>query len=109
MKTILRVIIVALVILALPHFIVGISVSGFYPALIAAVIFGLLNLLVKPIIKIITLPINILTLGLFGLVINGALLWFVGSFVNGFNVATFTAAILGALVISVANWLAHVI
>lgn len=83
--------------------------AGFYPALIAAVIFGLLNVLVKPIIKLITLPINILTLGTFGLVINGALLWFVGSFVAGFSVTTFTGAIIGAFIISLVNWLAHVI
>lgn len=109
MKVILRVVIVALAILALPRFVDGIYVTGFYPALLAAVIFGLLNLIVKPVIKLVTLPINLMTLGLFGLVINGALLWFVGSFVQGFSVATFTAAMIGALILAVINWIAHLI
>lgn len=109
MKVILHVVIVALAILALPHFVAGIYVTGFYPALIAAIAFGLLNVLVKPIVKLIALPINVMTLGLFGLVINGALLWAVGYFVQGFSVATFTAAVIGALVLAVVNWIAHLI
>ncbi|HVT75262.1 MAG TPA: phage holin family protein [Candidatus Paceibacterota bacterium] len=107
MKTILRVIIVALAIMALPHFVAGISVDGIYPALIAAVIFGLLNLVVKPIINIVTLPINVITLGLFGLIVNGLLFWFVGSFVAGFGIATFTAALVGSLILAAVNWIAH--
>ncbi len=107
MKIIIKVLIIAAVIMLLPYFIPGIAVSGFYSALIAAVIFGLLNLLIKPIISIFTLPINILTLGLFGLVINGLLLWFIGTFVAGFTIASFSAAFFGAIVLSVANWIAH--
>jgi len=109
MKIILRIAIMVAAIMALPHIIAGITVTGWYPALIAAVVFGLLNLLVKPIVKLITLPINVLTLGLFGLVINGALLWFVASFVDGFAITSFGAAFLGALILSFVNWLAHLI
>ena len=107
MKIIVRIVLIALAIMVLPSFIPGITVSGFYPALMAALVFGILNLLVKPILSIVTLPINIITLGLFGLVVNGLLLWFVGSFIAGFSVATFTAAFLGALVIAAINWLGH--
>ncbi len=99
----------AAAIMALPYAVSGIAVAGWYPALIAALVFGLLNLVVKPILKLITLPINLLTLGLFGLVINGALLWFVASFVNGFTIASFGAAFLGALILAVVHWLAHLI
>lgn len=109
MKIILRILIMAGAIMALPHVVSGIAVAGWYPALVASVVFGLLNLLVKPIIKLITLPINLLTLGLFGLVINGALLWFVASFVDGFIIASFGAAFLGALFLAVINWLTHLI
>ncbi|MDE1874872.1 MAG: phage holin family protein [Patescibacteria group bacterium] len=109
MKIIIRILIIALTIMALPHIVSGIVVSGFYPALIAAVIFAILNLTIKPILKLITLPINILTLGLFGLVINSLLLWFVATFVNGFTIASFSAAFLGALIIAIVNWLVHLI
>jgi len=105
MKIILRIIVIALVIMALPYIVSGVSVSGFYPALIAALILGVLNLVVRPIISLLTLPVNMLTLGLFGLVINGALLWFVASFVQGFTIASFWSAFLGALLVSLVNWL----
>jgi len=105
MKIILRIVVIAFVIMALPYIVLGISVSGFYPALIAAVILGILNLIVRPIISLLTLPVNMLTLGLFGLVINGALFWFVASFVDGFFIASFWSAFLGSLIVSAVNWL----
>ncbi|MDP1625270.1 MAG: phage holin family protein [bacterium] len=106
MKFIIRLLIVVLAIMALPYIISGIVVAGFYPALIVAIILGLINLVVRPFISLITLPVNILTLGLFGLVVNGLILWFIGTFVEGFSVSGFFAAVLGALIVSVANWLA---
>jgi putative membrane protein len=59
----------------------------------------------KPIINILTLPLNIITLGFFSLVVNGALFWYLGTIVNGFSVDTFTAAFVGALLVTVINWL----
>jgi putative membrane protein len=106
MKFIIRLLVVVLAIMALPYVIPGIAVAGFYSALIVAVILGLINLVVKPIVSLVTLPINIFTLGLFGLVVNGAILWFIGAFVEGFTVATFLAAFLGALVVAAVNWAA---
>jgi putative membrane protein len=105
MKIVLRVVIVALAIMGLPRIIDGISVSGFYYAFLAAIALGLVNLLIKPLIRVVTLPINLLTLGLFGFVINGFLLWAVALYVPGFDVASYTAAFLGALIIAVINWL----
>ena len=86
------------------YLIPGISVSGFYIALIVSVLLGLLNVTFKPILVILTLPINVLTLGLFTFIINGFLLWFVSTFVKGFSVSGFWIAVLGALIISVFSW-----
>jgi putative membrane protein len=105
MKTILKIVIIALAIMGLPRFIPGIAVSGFFYALLAALVIGVVNLLIKPLISLITLPVNIFTLGLFGLLVNGGLLWLVAHYVPGFSIATFTAAFLGALVIVVLNWI----
>lgn len=104
MKFIIRLLVVVLAIMALPYIVPGIAVGGFYTALIVAVILGVINLVVKPIISLVTLPVNMLTLGLFGLIINGAILWFIGTFVEGFAVATFLAAFLGALLVAAVNW-----
>ncbi len=105
MKIVLKIVIVALAIMGLPKFIPGIDVSGFYYALLAAVVIGLVNLLIKPLITLITLPVNIFTLGLFGLLVNGGLLWLVALYVPGFTITTLTGAFLGALVMAVVHWI----
>jgi putative membrane protein len=105
MKIVIKIVIIALALMGLPRFIPGIAVESFYYALLASVVFGLVNLLIKPLVRLVTLPINMLTLGLFGLVINGALLWLVARYVPGFEVATFVAAFLGALALAVVNWI----
>jgi putative membrane protein len=104
MRLLLRWIINALALLALPYLFDSIQVAGFYTALITALVLGLVNALIRPILIVLTLPINILTLGLFTLVINGLLFWFVASFVKGFTVAGFWPAFWGALVYSVVSW-----
>ena len=95
----------ALALLAVAYFVPGIHIAGIGIALVAAVVIGLVNILIKPILVILTLPVTILTLGLFILVINGALFWGVGYFLQGFNVATFQAGIIGALAYSLLSWL----
>ena len=82
----------------------SIHVTGFVAALIAALVIGLLNTLVKPILAILTLPITILTLGLFYLVLNGFMFWLASAFLQGFQVDGVLAAILGALLYSVIAW-----
>jgi putative membrane protein len=89
----------------LPMFINGISIDEPRAAIIAAVLFAIINFAVKPILKIVTLPLNILSLGLFGLLMNIFLFWFVASVISGFTVATFVAAFWGALALTVANWI----
>lgn len=95
----------ALALLAVAYFVPNIHVADFLTALIAALVIGLVNMLIKPILVILTLPITILTLGLFILVINGLLFYAVGNWLQGFEVKTITAGIIGAFVYSVLSWL----
>jgi putative membrane protein len=95
----------ALALLAVSYFVPDIHVANFTTALVAALVIGLVNLLIKPILVILTLPITVLTLGLFILVINGLLFYVVGHWLQGFNVNTMTAGIIGALLYSVLSWL----
>jgi putative membrane protein len=85
----------------------GIQIDSVPTAVIAAGILGLINIFIKPILIILTLPLNIITLGLFSFIINAFLLKMVAWFVTGFEVNGFLAALLGALVISLVNWLAN--
>ncbi len=105
MKLILRWVINAATIMLLAYYLPGISVSGWYAALIAALVLGLVNALIRPIFVFFTLPVTILTLGLFLLVINALMFQFVGSVVKGFTVADFMAAFWGALIMSLVGWL----
>ena len=94
----------ALALFALPYIFESIRVDSFYTALITALALGLVNALIRPVLILLTLPINILMLGLFTFVINGLLFWFVASFVKGFFVAGFWPAVWGAIVYSIISW-----
>lgn len=83
----------------------GLHLTGFYAALITVLVLGLVNAFIRPLLVLLTLPINILTLGLFTFVINGFLFWLVSTWVKGFTVDGFLAAFLGALVFSVISWI----
>ena len=83
----------------------GVHVQDFVTALVAALVLGLVNALIRPILVILTLPVTLLTLGLFIFVINGLLFWWVGSFVDGFHVSGFWAGFFGAIVYSLISWL----
>jgi putative membrane protein len=82
----------------------GVTLTGFVPALILAVVLGAINAFVKPILLLITLPINILTLGLFTFVINALLIMLAASIVAGFSVSSFWWAMLFAVVLALVNW-----
>ncbi len=104
MKVILRWLIVAGAVFLTPYILSGISINNFYTALVVALVWGIISFFVKPILNILTLPINLLTLGLFSFVLNGLLFWFVSSFVKGFYVDGFMSAFLGAIVVSVISF-----
>jgi len=95
----------ALVLMVIPYIVPGVTVESFFTALIVAVVLALVNALIKPVLIIFTLPINILTLGLFTLVINGLMFWMVSTIVKGFNITNFTAAFFAALVYSIISML----
>jgi putative membrane protein len=83
------------------YLIPGITFNLFQDLIIAAALFGILNTFIKPILIILTLPINLLTLGLFTFVINALMLGLTGSFLDGFNVTGFWSALGGAIIISI--------
>jgi putative membrane protein len=95
----------AVALLVVAHFVAGFEVKNFVSALIAVVVIGLFNATLGLFLKIITLPLGILSFGLFFLVINAVILWFSSKFVPGFGVDTFTAAFLGALALAVVHLL----
>ena len=94
MKLLLVWVLNALALLAVAYIVPGIHVADFVSALVAALVIGLVNMLIKPILVILTLPITILTLGLFILVINGLLFYGVGNWLQGFEVKTLLAGII---------------
>jgi putative membrane protein len=101
MKLIVRVVITAILVILIPKFMTGIHVANFTTALIVAVVLGLLNIFVKPILVIFTLPVTILTLGLFLLVINAIIILLCTKIVGGFAVDSFLTALLFSVVLSV--------
>ena len=104
MRLILTWLINAVALIAVPYIMKSITVDSFTTALVVALILGLINTLIRPILVLLTLPVTILTLGLFIFVINGLLFWAVGSFVDGFHVAGFWSGVFGAIVYSIISW-----
>ncbi len=99
---VLRWIINGLAIYITAHIIEGIVIKGFIASLFAALVLGLVNAVIRPVVNVLTLPLNILTLGLFTLVVNGVMLWIVAGTVVGFTVENiFFSGILGALLLSI--------
>ena len=104
MKIILRFIILSVAVFVTTKIINEIAVDPIWVAFIVGACLTLFNMFIRPIVKILTLPINLITLGLFSLVINGAVFWYLGTFIKGFSVTTFYAAFIGALLVSIINW-----
>lgn len=94
----------AIALIAVTNFVPGIRVDGFASALIAAFFLGLINTLIRPIFLLLTLPVTVITLGLFILVINGLLFWFTGSILKGFVVDSFWNGVMGAVLYSIFSW-----
>lgn len=107
MSLLLRWFIYAAALIAVTRIVPGVEISGWYSALIVALVLGLLNALVRPILIFLTLPITLLTLGLFTLVVNALLFWFASTVVKGFEVAGFVPAFWGALVMWAVAWLTN--
>ncbi|HBC73108.1 MAG: hypothetical protein UX91_C0007G0022 [Candidatus Amesbacteria bacterium GW2011_GWB1_47_19] len=82
----------------------GVALTGWLPAVIVAVVLGILNSILKPVLILLTLPVNILTLGLFTLVINALLILLAARIVPGFDIKSFAAAFWFGVVLSIVNW-----
>lgn len=95
----------AVALLAVAYLLPGIVVASFGSALVAALVLGLLNMLVKPVLVLLTLPITFITLGLFLIVLNALLFWFAGSVLRGFVVNGFWWAVAGAILYSLISGL----
>ena len=106
MKLLLRWFINAATLLLIALYVPGIEISGWYTAFITILVLGLVNAVIRPVLFVLTLPINILTLGLFTFVINALLFWFVSSFIDGFVVSGFWPALIGAFLLTLVSWLA---
>jgi putative membrane protein len=91
--------------IAVAYLMPSITVSSFTAALMAALVLGLVNAIVRPVLVLLTLPATILTLGLFIFVLNGVLFWMVASWLEGFHVAGFWSGVLGAILFSIVSWL----
>lgn len=104
MGFVIHAVILAVAIWLTAQVIPGITIASWTVLAIAALMLAIVNAVVRPILVIVTLPITVLTLGLFYLVINGAAFGLAAAFVPGFQIASWTAAILGALMTSVVSW-----
>ena len=100
MKLIVRWLLLAAALLLVAHLSPGVSVNSFGAALVAALVLGLLNILVRPLLVLLTLPVTVLTLGLFLFVINALMFWAAAGVLDGFNVNGFAAALIGSVIYS---------
>jgi len=101
----LRVLVNAFAIYLIAHIVPGIEVDSILTALGAGLVLGLVNAIVRPILVVLTLPVTLVTLGLFLFVLNGLCLWLTSQVVRGFEVHGFWAAVFGALIVGVVSWI----
>jgi len=95
----------AVALIAVAYLMPSIQVSSFGAALVAALVLGLINAVVRPVLVLLTLPVTVLTLGLFIFVLNGLLFWMVGAWLEGFEVGGFWSGVFGSIVFSLVSWL----
>ena len=103
MKLLTRILVTSVLVLLIAHFMTGVKVAGFSTALLVAVVLGLLNIFIKPIFVLLTLPFTIFTLGLFLLVINAIIILLCTNIVGGFSVDSFWTALLFSVVLSISQ------
>ena len=103
MTLLVRWILLAFLFFLTAHFVPGISVASPYTAFVLALLWGIVNITLKPLLVLLTLPVNLITLGLFTLVINALLFWLLSTIVKGFEVESFSAAFIGSLIVSLGS------
>ena len=107
MKILLRLLITAILVMILAHFMGGVHVESFTTSLLVAIVLGLLNLFIKPLLVLFTLPVTIFTLGLFMLVINAVIILLCSEIVGGFSVDSFWTALLFSIILSLCQSLVY--
>jgi|ERR1035437_390220 putative membrane protein len=105
MKTIIHWVVSALAILITAYLLPGVHVSGIFAALVLAVVLGAINMILRPILILLTLPLTIVTLGFFALIINALLVMLASYIVPGFTIAGFWSAFLFGIVLAIVNWI----
>ncbi len=94
--------------LIIGRYVPGVEIVSLYTAIIVAVLWGIMNVTLRPLLLLFTLPINLLTLGLFTFVLNALLFWFLATFVAGFHVAGFVPALEGSFLLTLVSWTASI-
>jgi len=105
MKIILRWIAISCAVWVTSQILTGIHINPFWVSFIVGGCLTIFDMFIRPVVNILTLPLNMLTLGLFSFVINSALFWYLGTFIDGFTVDKFSTAFFGALFVSVITWI----
>jgi putative membrane protein len=104
MRLVLTWLINAIALLAVPYLMHSVDVTSIGAALVAALVLGLVNTLIRPVLLLLTLPVTVLSLGLFIFLVNGFMFWLVAQWVDGFHVDSYLSAVGGALLYSVISW-----
>ncbi|MDQ2907895.1 MAG: phage holin family protein [Candidatus Eremiobacteraeota bacterium] len=105
MRFLVRLVINALALGAVAYFVPGVRVTGIEGAIVGALVLGIVNAILRPVLMLIALPLEIITLGLFTFVINAVLFWFVGHLGLGLIVAGFGSAFIGSIALTIVSWL----
>ena len=109
LKLFLKLVVYTAALLTIGQFVPGIAITSLYTAAIVALLWAVVSVTLKPILFILTLPINLITLGLFTFVPNALLFWFLATFVAGFTVAGFIPALEGSFLLSLVGWMLHAV
>lgn len=104
MKLIVRLAIIVFTLLVVEYLVPGFRLSGFNAAIVAAIVIGVVNTLIRPVLQLIALPISVLTFGLSAFLINVVLLWGVAQVVPGFSIDTFMTAVVASVLLSLVSW-----
>lgn len=109
MKFLINLLINGFAVFVTAYLLEGVHLDNFLTAIIVSVVLGIVNTIINPILSLLTLPLNILTLGLFNFILNGLMILLVSAIVPGFSVASIWWAILFSLVLSLVNWFFHLL
>jgi putative membrane protein len=106
-KILLRILITAAALFLIAQYVPGITIESAYTAIVVALVWGLLGVTLRPILHLLTLPINIITLGLFSFIVNALLFWLLSTIIAGFHVAGFVPALVGSVLLAAVSWALH--